>query len=254
MSALRLALILLLFASPASSQTKTLTAPEFIATVKAAAPKGGVYLRGRMEQTSATGKTVLQLQIKRRSLANGASEHLYQLLFPKERKGESLLLHVKGNGFSGSSFIPGKGVTKLTSADRKLKVFGTDMTIDDILTDFLDWPKPEIVAHEKIGTADCSVVLCQEGSKKVKCWMDEKRYVPMKIEFYDSGDQPARIVETGKVVRMDSGYFIPVSFTLSTPATGTSTLIEGTRSDAVSNYSDADFTEASMQVLSGAPK
>lgn len=252
MFARRLALILLLLASPALSQT--LTAPEFIATVKAAAPKGGVYLRGRMEQTSATGKTVLQLQIKRRSLADGGSEHLYQLLFPKERKGESLLLHVQGNSFTGSSFVPGKGVTKLTSADRKLKVFGTDMTIDDILTDFLDWPKPEIVAHEKIGTADCSVVLCKEGSQKVKCWMDEKRYVPMKIEFYNSSDQPTRIVETGKVVRMDSGYFIPVSFTLSTPASGTSTLIEGTRSDAVGNYSDADFTEAAMQAITGAPK
>jgi hypothetical protein len=231
-------------------------ANQLIASLKAAKPLGGVYARVRMEQTSPAGKTVLQVQIKRRTTSKGSSEHLYQVLFPKERKGEALLLRISPKGFTGSSFVPGKGLTALKSGDRRKSLFGTDMTVEDLLADFLDWTQHTAIGHENIGTAACTMIESRPGSdtrgpSKVLSWIDDKRLAVMRIHIYDGGAQPARTVETEKLIRGDSGYYLPASFTIRTAATGSSTLLEGVRSDSGLTFTDADFTDTAMQVITG---
>jgi len=242
------------------AQTTTFTARELIAGVKAAKPSGALYARLRMEhRESQKEPSVLQVQVKRRPLPEGGSENLYQLLYPNERKGEGLLLKVKRNLFSGATFIPSTGVRPLKSSDHAMAVFGTALTIDDLMAGFLDWPAPEIVGQEKEGNIPCTIVELRapkssaSNFSRARCWIDEKRYVTMRIEFFGSGEKPAKTVTTQKVMRESSGFYAPVIFTVTDHTSGAVTKVEGVRSDLEVNYSDADFTEAALQAVTPAP-
>lgn len=237
------------------AQTKTFTARELIAGVKAARPSGSLYARLRMDH----GGTVLQVQVKRRALPEGGSESLYQLLFPAERKGEGLLLKVRRNVFSGASFVPSKGVRPLKPGDRDMAVFGTALTIDDLLASFLDWPSQEIVGQEKEGNVPCTIVELRASKSsasmfsRARCWIDEKRYATMRAEFFGSGDKPLKTVTSQKIMRGSSGFYSPVIFTVADHTNGASTKVEGVRSDSDVSYSDADFSDAALQTVAPAP-
>ena len=253
---MRLALLFALLMPVLSfAQTKTFTARELVAGVKAARPSGSLYARLRMEH----GGKVLQVQLKRRSLPEGGSESLYQLLFPAERKGEGLLLKARRNAFTGATFVPSKGVRPLKSGDRDTAVFGTAVDIEDLLASFLDWPNPEIVGHEKEGNVPCTIVELRapKGSAssftRARCWIDEKRYATMRVEFFGAGDKPLKTVITHKVIRGSSGFYSPVNFTVTDHGNGSSTKVEGVRSDSDVTYTDADFAEAALQTVAPAP-
>ena len=237
------------------AEEKNYTAPQLIAAVKAARPPGSLYARLRMEHKGADGKAeVLQVQLKRRHTAGG-SETLYQLLFPKERKGEALLLRVKGGSFSGAVFTPGQGKRALKQSDRTMGVFGTALTIDDAVAEFLDWQQQEITGKEKEGGVPCTIIDSRAPKssaspiKRVKSWIDDNRLTAMKAEFFKAGDQPSRTVITHKVMRGSTGYYAPVSFTVTDHTNGASTKVEGVRSDHDVNFTDADFSEAAMVAI-----
>ena len=192
-------------------------------------------------------------------MPEGGSESLYQLLFPAERKGEGLLLKARRGAFTGATFIPGKGLRSLKSGDRDTAVFGTAVDIEDLLASFPDWPNPEIVGQEKEGNVPCTIVELRapKGSAstfaRARCWIDEKRYAAMRVEFFGSGDKPLKTVLTHKVMRGSSGFYSPVNFTVTNHASGASTKVEGVRSDSDVSYSDADFSEAALQTVAPAP-
>ncbi len=237
-----------------SAETRQLTGPEYMAGARAANPKGGVYIRARLVQ----GKSVMQIQIKRRGLPGGGSDQLFQVIYPKERMGESLLLHIKGGSVTGSSYKPGGEVRKITAADRRQGVFGTDLTIEDLQSDFFEWKHQEITGHEKVGTVPCVVIESKpdKGGKspsKVLSWIDEKRYVPERVQVFDGGDKPARIVDTEKVMQTSSGYYLPITLKVTNTATGSQTMVDGSSSKGDVPYTDADFTEQAMQTVGRAP-
>lgn len=247
-------LLCLGFASAHGAETRQLSAAEYMAGAKAARPKGGVYIRARLVQ----GKTVMQIQIKRRNLSNGASDQLYQVIYPKERLGESLLLHITGSSFTGISFKPGGAPHKLTGADRRTGVFGTDLTIDDALADFFDWKHHVIIGHENAGPVPCAVIESKpdragSGPSKTVSWIDEKRYVPMRVQVFEGGDKPVRTVDTESVMRTSSGYYMPTKLTITSSATGAQTTVDGSSSKADVPYTDADFTEQAAQKVTPAP-
>src|SRR5262249_50107768 len=64
---------------------------------------GSTFVRLRME--TGAEKQILQLQIKSR-VSGGSADIVYQVLFPKERKGESVLLHRSGEKSGGTLFTP----------------------------------------------------------------------------------------------------------------------------------------------------
>src|SRR5687767_3156849 len=84
----------LAFSSSAAEKPSSITAND-LASKLSALRHGVLYVRLRMEIKGPTNET-LQLQIKERRTTN-SSEVVYQVLFPKERKGESVLLRKTGN-------------------------------------------------------------------------------------------------------------------------------------------------------------
>jgi hypothetical protein len=252
----RIILPLTLLLSPlTAAEAPALSAAQYVAAMKAAGPQGGVLIKADMTQTDAAGaKKSLKVQIKRRELGAGKSEHLYQVVYPRDRRGEGVLLRIQGSSFSGAEFIPGKGVTPLKAADRHRPLLGTDLTVDDLMADFLDWSQQSLTGEEVLENTPCAIVESLQGNAKVKNWVDKKRYVTLKAEIYPTGgSNPTRTVHSIEARRSDSGFYVPVKFSVSTTATGTTTRVEGTGFDSEIPYTDADFTEAALQQVTPAP-
>src|SRR5678815_325970 len=85
----------LAFSSRAAEKPSPMTAKELASALSALRQDGASYVRLRME-IKGTTKETLQLQIKERRTTN-SSEVVYQVLYPKERKGESVLLRKIGS-------------------------------------------------------------------------------------------------------------------------------------------------------------
>lgn len=241
-----------------AEDAKILSAPQLIATVKAAKPKGGMLIRVRMEQRKADGKSTVLAQIKRRETSDGYTEQLFQVTFPKERKGEALWLRTKaGAAFSAKSFTPGKGFTKLTADDKRSPIFGTDLTLEDLLADFLEWTKHETIGQAKVHSGECSIIESsppRAGSSpsKVKSWIDNTRYIAWRVQLFDGGNEPTREVEAEDVMKAPSGYWFPRTFSVSTKANGTKTTVAGTSSEEGKDFQDADFSEAAIASFAAA--
>src|SRR2546421_2836539 len=97
---------------------------------------GSTFVRIRMQGGS--GNQTLQVQIKSR-VSDAASDIVYQILFPKERKGESVLLHRSGEKFTGTSFTPPNTVRPIPSSRMKDQLFGSDLHYEDIIDNPYRW-------------------------------------------------------------------------------------------------------------------
>ncbi len=238
-----------IFSLPAQEPAaKNYTGPELIAAVKAAKPKGDIQIRASLQQT---GRPRLQVQIKHHTAVNGDRLQLHQILFPKDRKGEGLLLRISSDGFSGWSFKPGSQPVALKPGDRGMGVFGTDLLVEDVLGDFLNWKSHTIVRKENLGPVGCSVVESSapqsstSGVRVVRSWIDDRRLVPQKVEMLDGAGKVSRTVTTLRVHRSSTGYFVPTEFVI-TSASGSETKVTGSgvRDDLA--FRDADFSEAAL--------
>ncbi|HEX7261788.1 MAG TPA: hypothetical protein VF258_08235, partial [Luteolibacter sp.] len=72
---------------------------------------GSSFVRLKLDIKPGGGgqKIGLQVQVKQRRSAN-STELVYQILWPKERAGEAVLLKLNGGQFSGSVFTPPNSV------------------------------------------------------------------------------------------------------------------------------------------------
>src|SRR4051812_9396236 len=118
-----LCLVLLpLCGSLVAAETPAMSASELAARLSAK-QEGTSYIRVRMD-TGGSEKGTLQLQIKSRAAKAGA-DLVYQVLFPKERKGEAVLLHRAGGRLSGTLFIPPETVRPITPGQLDEPLFGS---------------------------------------------------------------------------------------------------------------------------------
>jgi len=226
------------------------TGPQLISAMKAAQPTGAGDAKVRLTLKQ-EGKPTLQIQVKRRRTAEGENLHLYQVLFPAGQKNEGLLLKVKGKSVTGMSYKPGGKPTALAGDIRSQGLFGTDLLVEDLLTDYLDWPEHKVIGTEKIKQTLCTIVESTPAAgsraqvKKAKCWMDEARMCPRKVEFLNGAGKVLRTVETLDTVR-SKGHIIPVELSITTAATGSTTNVKGTGFNDDVTFDDADFTEQGL--------
>ena len=247
---LRLLTALIVATMPLAAQqaAKDYTGAELIAAVKAAKPKGDIQIRASLQQT---GRPRLQVQIKHHTAANGERLQLHQVLFPKDRKGEGLLLRTSDGGLIGWSFKPGGQPMALKPTDRSMGVFGTDLLVEDVLGDFLNWRSHTLVRKENLGPVSCSVVESvappnATGSvRMVRSWIDDRRLVPQKVEMLDATGKVNRTVTTQRVHRSSTGYFVPTEFII-TSASGSETKVSGSGVRDDLTFADADFSEAAL--------
>src|SRR5689334_6778310 len=135
-------------------------ASDLAARLSALREDGASYVRLRLEIQGA-GKATLQLQVKERR-TKGSSEVVYQVLYPKERKGESVLLRKTGNRpVTGALYLPPNTVRVIDDLTGPL--FGSDLSYEDVVDNFFAWEQQAIVGAEEVGGVGCSILESKPG-------------------------------------------------------------------------------------------
>ena len=241
----------LAFSSRAAESPSPPKASDLASQLSALRQDGASYVRLRMEIKGATKET-LQLQIKERRTTN-SSEVVYQVLYPKERKGESVLLRKIGNRpASGSVFVPPNTVRPID--DLKGPLFGSDLSYEDVVENFFAWEQQAIVGNEKVDGVSCSILESKPGKDQpsiygsVRSWIDVRRLVPLRVEKYSSSGQLLRRIDTIDVMA-DAGRQIPATLVVSGARGGSSTRIAGSRIRHDVTYTDRDFTVEGLKEI-----
>jgi hypothetical protein len=212
--------------------------------------EGASYVRLRLEvkQPSNTAKLVLQLHIKERRTKT-ASDVVYQVLWPKERKGEAVLVHkANGSPASGSLFIPPDKPRALSASQMNEALFGSDLSYQDVIENFFAWENQTIVGTEVLNGVSCLILESKPGKGEsssyagVRSWIDTNRLVPLRVQKYSPSGQLARRIDTTRVAADDKGRPIPADLTVRRPGKDSITDLDGSqiRHDVV--YTDHEFT------------
>jgi len=209
---------------------------------------GSTFVRIRMQ----AGNQILQVQIKSRVSA-GAADIVYQILFPKERKGESVLLHRAGNKFTATLFKPPSALKEIGAAEMKQALFGTDLSYEDIIDSPFAWSQQAIVGTQNIDRFPCQILESKPGKDhassyaSVKTWVDSSRMVPLQIEKYDSSGKVVRRVNITRML-LDGGDSLPADLEVSGPG-GSVTHITGSSIKRGINFPETEFTADGLKEL-----
>jgi len=211
---------------------------------------GSSYVRLRLEvkQPIDTTKTTLQLQIKQRRTGT-TIDLVYQVLWPKERKGEAVLLHkADGNPPTGWLYVPPDKPRPLNASQMSGALFGSDLSYEDVIENFFGWPNQTIVGSEVLNGANCLILESRPDKgdfsrySRVRSWIDSRRLVPLRVDKYLPSGQMARRIETMRVVTDDKGRLIPGDLTVRGPQEESVTNLDGSRIRHDVTYTDREFT------------
>lgn len=237
------------FSAPAADSAPPLTASDLAARLSTLRQDGSSLVRLRME-TKGDKPETLQLQIKQRQTKAGG-EYLYQVLWPKERKGEAVLIRKVGNrSATGSVFVPPNTVRPID--DLKEPLFGSDLAYGDVAEDFFSWDQQTLAGSAAVDGVNCQILESKPGKgehatcSSVKSWIDIQRMVPLRVEKYSSSGQLIRRIDTTRVVA-DAGHHIPANLTVRDARPGSSTDFDGSRIRHGMNFTDADFSVEGMK-------
>ncbi len=246
----------LAFSSRAAESPSPMTANDLASRLNAIRQDGMSYVRLRMEIKGVTNET-LQLQIKERRTTN-SSDVVYQVLFPKERKGESVLLQkIVGQPASGSVFVPPNTARPIN--DLKEPLFGSDLSYEDVVESFFAWEQQAIVGTGKVDGVNCTILESKPGKGErsiygsVRSWIDIRRLVPLRVEKYASSGQLLRRIATTRVVA-DAGHHISANLAVSEARLGSTTLLYGSRIRHSVIYIDHDFTIEGLKEIATPPR
>ena len=178
----------------AAEESAVLSAPDLAGRMSAIQHDGNSYVRLKLDTAGGT----LQLEGKQRR-GRGGAEVVYRVLFPRERKGEALLLRPGG----GARFTPPDKVQPLGGGAMDEPFFGSALANADLVENFFAWPQQAIVGTEAVDRVNCTILESKpKGGSiygSVRSWIDTRRMVPMRVEKYSGSGQMVRRIETTKV-------------------------------------------------------
>ena len=229
-------------AARAADEPVAMTAGDLAAKLSALQADGNSYVRMRLEAGSAG---VLQLEGKQRRGTKG-SEVVYRVLFPRDRKGEAVLLRPGG----GTRFVPPNTLQPISSSQMDDAFFGSSLANADMVENFFSWPQQAIVGSETVDRVNCQILESKPSKGgsiygSVKSWIDMRRMVPLKVEKYSGSGQLVRKILTTKVVTDDKHRQIPANMTITGPK-GTSDL-DGSKIKHGVSFNDAEFTPEGLK-------
>lgn len=236
----------------AESEPSAISASELAARLHARQQDGTSIIRLRME-VSGGAKGALQLQIKSRA-SGGSTDLVYHVLFPKERKGEAVLLRKSGGRISGTLFIPPDTIRPLTPSQLDEPLFGSDLSYEDVIDTFFAWDQQSIVGTEVVDRVTCTILESKPGKgerssySSVRTWVDTRRLVPLRVEKYGGTGRVVRRIDTTRVATDDKGRAIPANLTVRGPR-GSVTDLDGSRIKHGVAFSDADFTPQALREI-----
>ncbi len=240
--------------SSATAQEPALTAKDLSSRLAAQMQDGSSLIRLKIE--TGNPATVLQVQVKSRRTAAG-THLLYQVLWPKERKGEGFVIRQSGNRApEGNTFVPPGTLAPLTAAQMIQPVFGSDLSYGDLVENFFAWEQQTLKGQETLDRVACVILESKAGSGDrsqygvVRSWIDPKKMVPLRVEKFNRAGQLVRRITTTKVAKDDTRRHVAASFTVQRSGQTGTTSLEGSNSRHDVNYQDGDFAPDALRTLS----
>ena len=222
--------------------------------------EGSSSVRLKMEvkdSVDAPAKVVFQLLIKQRRTAE-TTDLVYQVLYPRERKGEAVLLHQSaGRAPNGWVIVPpdkpkALGVSQMTDA-----FLGSSLSYADAIENVFAWKSQTLVGHETIDRADCVILESKPGESdhsnyaRARSWIDTRRMVPIRVEKYLSSGRLALRIDTTRVAS-DQGNSVPANLTVRSESNGAVTELGGSRITRDVTFSNRDFTSEGLTTVDSA--
>jgi Outer membrane lipoprotein-sorting protein len=242
-------------ARSADPAPQALSATELAARLSAWQQDGPSYVRLRMEikQPPGTTKKALQVQIKARRTTT-STDVFYQILWPKERKGETLLLRKPKDGsVNGWTFTPPGTLRSLDASQMAEPLFGSDLSYEDLVDNFFAWKNQTIVGSEDLDGVSCQILESKPGKgvgssyASVRTWVDSRRLIPRRIEKYKAGGGPVRRIDATNIVTDDIGRQIPANLTVRSSQQKSVTELDGSRIKHDVTYPDRQFTQEALK-------
>jgi hypothetical protein len=242
------------FARAADAEPEPMSAKDLAARLSAVWQDGASYVRLllNVKQPPDTTKIALQIQIKERRVKEG-TDIIYQVLWPSERKGETVLLRASpGRPPSGALFVPPDKLRPLSSSQMNESLFGSDLSYEDVIENFYGWENQAILGTEVIDRVSCLMLESKPSRSdhstytSVRSWIDSRRLVPLRVEKYQSSGQLARRIDTIRVVTDDKGRSVPAGLTVRRPGGDAVTEVDGSRIRHDVKYADSEFTPDSL--------
>ncbi len=232
------------FGAPAENSN----ARQLVAKVVDANKTTGFRVRAKLVVTTANPehREVKQLLIKSRTDGKTTTT-LYQILWPVESKGQSLLIERKGDSVSGFLFEPPGTVKKLSAAMLSQPFFGSDLAIEDLAEDFWDWPSQKIVGEETLDKKLCTIVESRPPGDAassylvVKTWIAPDLALPLRVEKYGKNRRLVRRITADRIMKVNDRW--TAANIIVDPDGGNSrTVLEGSKSERDLDLPAADFT------------
>ncbi len=206
-------------------------------------------IRARLEmQAPDASKRVLQLQIKERGTPS-ATDVIFIVQWPKERKGEAVILHQDADAAPRGTVITPSGPPRaLDASQMDGGLFGSDLSYQDAVENVFAWKDQAVVGSEVVDGVKCDILESKPGKSgisiysKVRSWIDSRRLVPMRIEKYSASGRLQRRIDTTRVARDEQDRFIPGSLVVHSLPKNTATTLEGARIEQSVQFTDRDFT------------
>ena len=245
------------FSARAADTPPTMSATELAAKLSDLQQNGASFVKLRLEvqQPLGTKKIALQLQIKERRTKT-ITEVVYQVLWPKERAGEAVLLRKAATqSATGALFVPPNTVRILDSSQMKEPLFGSDLSYADVIENFFAWEHQALVGMEIVDRVRCQILESKPGKSQssiyasVRTWVDPLRLVPLRVEKYLASGQMARRIETTRVVTEDNHRHIPANLTVRGLRAESVTELDGSRIKHDVTYADREFTPEGLKEM-----
>ena len=249
-----------LLMSPGMAEDAAPTAQDLSARLSAAVQDGSsaFHLRMEIRPSSGAAKTTLQLQVKSRR-TKAATEITYQVVWPKDRKGESFLLRrTAGQPADGAVFTPPDTLRTLSASKMQEGVFGSQLTYEDLAENFFSWENQAITGTETVDRVSCQILESKPGKNdrssysKVRSWIDVKKMVPVRVEKYAASGKLASRIDTTRVAKDDKDRPVPASLMVRRTGQDSVTELEGSNIKHDVTFKDADFTPEALKALSKA--
>lgn len=242
----------------AESEPAAPSATDLAARLSAKQQDGTAYVRMRLEISGGPKPGAVQIQGKSRSTGSG-TELVYQVLWPKERKGEAVLLRRSGNrAASGTLFTPPDTTRPLDASQLREPFFGSDLAYEDVIENFFGWSQQNLVGTETVDNVPCQILESKPGKGEsslyasVRTWVDTRRLVPLRVEKYggSGGNKLVRRIETTRVVNDDKGRAIPANLAIRGPGGDSTTQLDGGKITHAISFTDAEFTPEGIKQTS----
>lgn len=233
----------------------TFNASDLAARLSNLQQDGSSHVRVKFVIKKKPASQVLQIQIIQRRTKDSAAV-IYQILWPKDCQGESVLLKKSGNQSpTGTSFLPPDQVSPLGQANMNEPLFGSDLAYADIIENFYTWDTQSISGEEMIGKVKCQILESVPGKSqssiysRVRSWVDPERLVPLRVEKHLSSGGGIRRIETTRITKNDNGQNIPANLLIQGPRGDSTTEVEGSRLNTDVSFEDKDFTPEALKEI-----